>query len=122
MGQTHTDRFTKHAKTKKTVGEVRDDFLKKGFRGVTIIGSPEEVADRIAEVVAITDVDGFNLEPYVLPDSYTDFVELVIPVLQERGLFKREYEQGTFREKLFGNARLSDGHPGAAFRHAPAKA
>ncbi len=122
MGQTHTDRFTKHAKTKKTVGEVRDDFLKKGFRGVTIIGSPEEVADRIAEVVAITDVDGFNLEPYVLPDSYTDFVELVIPVLQERGLFKREYEQGTFREKLFGNARLSAGHPGAAFRHAPAKA
>jgi hypothetical protein len=101
---------------------VKEDFVKKGFRGVTIVGSPEEVADRIAEVVAHTDVDGFNLEPYVLPDSYTDFVELVIPVLQERGLFKKEYASGTFREKLFGGARLSDGHPGAAFRHRHAKA
>ncbi len=117
MGQTHTDRFTKHAKTKKTVREVKEDFVKKGFRGVTIIGSPEEVADRIAEVVAHTDVDGFNLEPYVLPDSYTDFVDFVVPVLQERGLFKKDYESGTFREKLFGSPRLSKGHPGAAFRY-----
>ncbi|MFC3803274.1 LLM class flavin-dependent oxidoreductase [Cohnella sp. GCM10012308] len=118
MGQTHTDRFTKHSKTKKTVREVADDFLKKGFRGLTVVGTPEEVADKIQYWVEETDVDGFNLEPYILPASYEDFIELVVPVLQERGLFKREYGEGTFRERLFGNgaARLPEHHPGAAFR------
>lgn len=118
MGQTHTDRFTKHSKTKKTVREVADDFLKKGFRGLTAIGTPEEVADKIQYWVEETDVDGFNLEPYILPASYEDFIELVVPVLQARGLFKREYGEGTFRERLFGAgaARLPEHHPGAAFR------
>lgn len=118
MGQTHTDRFTKHSKTKKTVREVADDFLKKGFRGLTVVGTPEEVADKIQYWVEATDVDGFNLEPYILPASYEDFIELVVPVLQERGLFKREYGKGTFRERLFGTgaARLPEHHPGAAFR------
>ncbi|MFD2330531.1 LLM class flavin-dependent oxidoreductase [Cohnella sp. GCM10020058] len=118
MGQTHTDRFTKHSKTKKTVREVADDFLKKGFRGLTVVGTPEEVADKIQYWVEETDVDGFNLEPYILPASYEDFIELVVPVLQARGLFKREYGEGTFRERLFGNgaARLPEHHPGAAFR------
>ncbi|CQR55625.1 LLM class flavin-dependent oxidoreductase [Paenibacillus riograndensis] len=119
MGQTHTDRFTKHSKTKKTVREVTEDFLKKGFRGLTVIGTPEEIADQIQYWVEETDVDGFNLEPYVLPASYEDFVDLVVPVLQQRGIFKKEYEEGTFREKLFGKgqARLPEHHPGTVFRN-----
>lgn len=118
MGQTHTDRFTKHSKTRKTVREVTDDFLQKGFRGLTVVGTPEEVADKIQCWAEETDVDGFNLEPYVLPGSYVDFVDLVVPELQKRGIFKEEYEEGTFRERLFGKgvARLPDHHPGAAFR------
>ncbi|THF82225.1 LLM class flavin-dependent oxidoreductase [Cohnella fermenti] len=120
MGQTHTDRFTKHSKTKKTVREVAEDFLQKGFRGLTVIGTPEEVADKIQYWVEETDVDGFNLEPYILPASYEDFIDLVVPVLQERGIFKKEYGEGTFRERLFGkgSARLPAHHPGAAFRDA----
>ncbi|GIO15669.1 N5,N10-methylene tetrahydromethanopterin reductase [Cohnella xylanilytica] len=118
MGQTHTDRFTKHSRTKKTVREVAEDFLKKGFRGLTVVGTPEEVADKIQHWVEEADLDGFNLEPYILPASYEDFIDLVVPVLQKRGIFKEEYEEGTFRERLFGkgSARLPDHHPGAAFR------
>ncbi|TNJ61975.1 LLM class flavin-dependent oxidoreductase [Paenibacillus hemerocallicola] len=118
MGQTHTDRFTKYSKTKKTVREVMDDFLQKGFRGLTVVGTPEEVADKIQYWVEATDVDGFNLEPYVLPGSYLDFVDLVVPELQKRGIHKKDYEEGTFRERLFGKgyARLPEHHPGAALR------
>lgn len=118
MGQTHTDRFTKHSKTKKTVQEVIDDFLQKGFRGLTVVGTPEEVADKIQYWVEETGVDGFNLEPYVLPASYVDFIDLVVPVLQKRGIFKEDYEEGTFRERLFGKGtdRLPGHHPGAYFR------
>jgi len=120
MGQTHTDRFTKYSPTKKKVREVIDDFLQKGFRGLTVVGSPEEVADQIQAWVEETDVDGFNLEPYVLPGTYTDFIDLVVPILQQRGLFKKDYAPGTFREKLFGpgGARLPASHPAAVFRDA----
>ncbi|RXZ83256.1 LLM class flavin-dependent oxidoreductase [Paenibacillaceae bacterium] len=120
MGQTHTDRFTKHSATRKKVHEVIDDFLKKGFRGLTVVGSPEDVADQIQQWVEETDVDGFNLEPYVLPGSYADFIDLVVPILQKRGMFKEEYEPGTFRERLFGTgeARLPEHHPGVRFRRA----
>jgi N-acetyl-S-(2-succino)cysteine monooxygenase len=44
--------------------------------------------------------DGFLLLPPVTPDAITDFVELVIPVLQKRNLFRREYEGLTLRENL----------------------
>jgi FMN-dependent oxidoreductase (nitrilotriacetate monooxygenase family) len=118
QGQTHTDRFTKHSQSRKTVQEVIDDFALKGFRGLTVVGTPERIADQIEQWVEETGVDGFNLEPYVLPGSYLDFVDLVVPVLQERGIFKTDYEEGTFRERLFGQgvSRLPQHHPGAAFR------
>jgi hypothetical protein len=51
------------------------------------------------------------------PESFVDFVDLVIPELQERGVFKRDYAPGTMREKLYGpgRSRLSDDHPGRRF-------
>jgi hypothetical protein len=47
-----------------------------------------------------------------------DFVDLVVPILQERGIYKRDYTEGTLREKLFGQgqARLPNTHPGASYR------
>jgi hypothetical protein len=45
------------------------------------------------------------------------FIELVLPVLQERGNYKRDYAPGTYRQKLFGRGdRLPDGHPAALAR------
>jgi hypothetical protein len=66
--------------------------------------------------VAQTDVDGFNLSRTVTPECVEDFVELVVPVLQERGVYKRDYAPGTLRQKLFGpdHAWLANGHAGAS--------
>jgi hypothetical protein len=47
-----------------------------------------------------------------------DFVDLVVPILQERGVYKTSYREGTLRQKLFGgSARLPERHVGASYRH-----
>jgi N-acetyl-S-(2-succino)cysteine monooxygenase len=63
-------------------------------------GSPQQIADFIEEWVRQGACDGFNIMPPYLPDSLNDFVDLVIPELQRRGLFRTEYEGRTFRENL----------------------
>ncbi|WP_296259981.1 MULTISPECIES: LLM class flavin-dependent oxidoreductase [unclassified Pseudomonas] len=89
-----------------------------GGRYITVIGSPEQVADELESWIAETGLDGFNLTRIVTPESYEDFIELVIPELQRRGSYKTAYEQGTLREKLFaeGDARLPQRHIGAGYR------
>ncbi|MBA9025926.1 LLM class flavin-dependent oxidoreductase [Peribacillus huizhouensis] len=72
-----------------------------GSRGHRIIyGDPEGIADQLEEWVANKGADGFNLMLPSFPNSLADFVELVIPVLQQRGLFRTEYEGKTLRENL----------------------
>jgi hypothetical protein len=63
-------------------------------------------------------VDGFNLAYAITPGTFTDFIDGVVPVLQQRGLMQREYQEGTFREKLFGRgrARLREPHPAVRYR------
>src|SRR5882757_5145463 len=73
-----------------------------GGRGPVVIGSGEEVAEELRAWVEATDVDGFNLAYALTPGSFADMADLVVPELQTRGLFKRDYTSGTFREKLFG--------------------
>ncbi|NUU03838.1 LLM class flavin-dependent oxidoreductase [Herbaspirillum robiniae] len=91
--------------------------LELGGRYATVVGSPVQVADELEAWVADTGIDGFNLTRTVTPESFEDFVDLVIPVLQERGSYKRDYAQGTLREKLFGGgATLPTAHIGAGFR------
>jgi long-chain alkane monooxygenase len=51
----------------------------------------------------------------VIPGCIEDVVDLLVPVLQERGRYKRGYAPGTYREKLFGaGPRLAPPHPAAA--------
>jgi alkanesulfonate monooxygenase len=90
-----------------------------GGPGLLLVGSAEQVADELQSLARDTGVDGFNVSYAVTPDSFSDLVDLVIPVLQRRGAFKHEYRQGTLREKLsaHGSARLPERHPGAAHRH-----
>jgi FMN-dependent oxidoreductase (nitrilotriacetate monooxygenase family) len=90
-----------------------------GGRYVTLVGSPEQVADELESWIAETGLDGFNLTRTVTPESYADFIDLVIPELQRRGSYKTAYDSGTLREKLFpeGGARLPGQHPGAGYRH-----
>src|SRR5437868_6334156 len=49
---------------------------------------------------------GFNLSRVVTPESLEDFVDRVVPILQERGAYKGDYRPGTLCEKLFGRSRL----------------
>jgi alkanesulfonate monooxygenase len=94
-----------------TVGEVLDRVA-IGGSGQLAVGSAAEVADELQAIVEETGVTGFNLGYVLAHESFADFVELVIPELQRRGAYKREYRQGTLREKLFGaGPRLPETHP-----------
>ncbi|KGS12589.1 N5,N10-methylene tetrahydromethanopterin reductase, partial [Pseudomonas coronafaciens] len=90
-----------------------------GGRYITLIGSPEQVADELESWIEETGLDGFNLTRIVTPESYEDFIDLVIPELQRRGSYKTAYQDGTLRKKLFpeGTDRLPERHAGAAHRH-----
>lgn len=90
-----------------------------GGRYITLIGSPEQVADELESWIAETGLDGFNLARTVTPESYEDFIDLVIPELQARGSYKTAYDPGSLRQKLFpaGTAHLPAEHPGAGYRH-----
>jgi FMN-dependent oxidoreductase (nitrilotriacetate monooxygenase family) len=65
-----------------------------------IVGSTKQVADTIEQWFVEKGVDGFNVVPPLLPGGFEDFVELVVPELQRRGLFRKEYTGKTFRENL----------------------
>ena len=72
-----------------------------GARAKAVIrGSPAQVADVMEEWFKKDGCDGFNVMPPFLPGGLDDFVELVIPELQRRGLFRSEYEGKTLRENL----------------------
>jgi FMN-dependent oxidoreductase (nitrilotriacetate monooxygenase family) len=72
-----------------------------GARGhMQIIGSATEVADFMEEWVAQRACDGFNIMPPLFPHDLSDFIELVTPELQRRGLFRRAYEGTTLRANL----------------------
>jgi FMN-dependent oxidoreductase (nitrilotriacetate monooxygenase family) len=93
------------------------DELKLGGRYTTIVGDPVQVADALESWMDEAGIDGFNLTRTVTPESYEDFIDLVIPELQARGIYKTAYAGGTLREKLFGGgAHLPDEHAGASFR------
>jgi len=95
-----------------TVGDVAEHVAIGGM-GPVFCGAPGDVADAMEAFMAATGVDGFNLAYAVLPESFVDVVELLVPELQRRGVYKTEYAAGSLREKLFGRGpRLSESHPG----------
>jgi FMN-dependent oxidoreductase (nitrilotriacetate monooxygenase family) len=89
-----------------------------GGRYPTLVGDPVQIADELIALVDDTGIDGINLARIVTPESYTDFANLVVPELQNRGRYKTQYANGSLREKLFGQqAHLPATHPGAAWRY-----
>ena len=82
-----------------TVRQVYERLLvSKGHR--QLIGSVTEVADSLQEWFEGSGADGFNVMPAMMPNGLRDFVELVVPELQRRGLFRRAYEGSTLRDHL----------------------
>jgi alkanesulfonate monooxygenase len=115
--------FTRSAGRKWTLRELVD-YGGLGGPAPTIVGSPTQVADEMESWVNETDVDGFNLAYIVTPESFSDFVNLVVPELQRRGIYKLDYQSGTLREKLYGRgrSRLPGTHPAASYRWPEASA
>ncbi|MFS0750678.1 LLM class flavin-dependent oxidoreductase [Oceanobacillus sp. 1P07AA] len=72
-----------------------------GARGHwTIFGTPEQIADQLESWIVSEAADGFNLMFQYLPGSLAEFVEQVIPILQQRGVFREEYSKDTLRGHL----------------------
>lgn len=72
-----------------------------GARGHwVVVGTPKTIADQMQSWFENGAADGFNVMPPVLPQSLNEFVDLVVPELQRRGLFRTAYEGRTLRENL----------------------
>jgi alkanesulfonate monooxygenase SsuD/methylene tetrahydromethanopterin reductase-like flavin-dependent oxidoreductase (luciferase family) len=72
-----------------------------GARGKFVVcGTPSQIADVMQAWYDAYACDGFNVMPPYLPGALDDFVDLVVPELQSRGLFRTEYEASTLRGNL----------------------
>jgi FMN-dependent oxidoreductase (nitrilotriacetate monooxygenase family) len=76
-------------------------YLVAGARGHRIVwGTPEQIADALEEWFIGGAADGFNIMPPFFPGQFDDFVDLVVPILRRRGLFRERYEGTTLRGHL----------------------
>ncbi|QJU57367.1 NtaA/DmoA family FMN-dependent monooxygenase [Sphingomonas sp. AP4-R1] len=71
-----------------------------GQGGGAFVGNPEEVADHIQRWFEVKACDGFNIFPAYVPDAVSAFADLVVPVLQKRGVYRADYSGTTFRDHL----------------------
>ncbi|MFG1411139.1 LLM class flavin-dependent oxidoreductase [Xanthobacter sp. VTT E-85241] len=72
----------------------------RGVMCPRIVGTAQDVADELAGIVDAGLADGFVISPAFLPDTFDDFVDEVVPLLQARGALRREYPSGTLRDML----------------------
>ena len=72
-----------------------------GARGHSqIVGTPAQIVDEMEERFQAYGADGFNIMPPTLPGGLDDFIELVLPELRKRGLFRDDYDGQTLRSHL----------------------
>jgi FMN-dependent oxidoreductase (nitrilotriacetate monooxygenase family) len=118
-GRTAMDNLTRADPDRVWTVRTVAEHVGIGGVGPVIVGSPQQVADEFERWVDGTDVDGFNLAYALMPETFTDVVDLLVPELQRRARYKADYQPGTLREKLFGagRARLGERHPAARYRH-----
>ncbi|MEC2158281.1 LLM class flavin-dependent oxidoreductase [Virgibacillus halodenitrificans] len=110
--QGNLDMYTKDPNKKWTLREaIKNHGLGNGT--VKFIGTPEQIADQIEQWAFEGDADGFNIAQAYSPGTFTEFVDHVVPELQKRGIYRKEYEGETLRENMFGKGRrhLPEDHP-----------
>jgi FMN-dependent oxidoreductase (nitrilotriacetate monooxygenase family) len=117
-GRDNAQSGRRHYDEETTVGQALDAVTAFDRGPFYAAGSATQVADAIEGWVQATDLDGFNLRQFLTPGTAEDFVEYLVPELQRRGLYRTEYAESTFRERLYGpgDRRLFDRHPGAFYR------
>ncbi|MQG22794.1 MAG: LLM class flavin-dependent oxidoreductase [SAR202 cluster bacterium] len=105
-------------------------FIAKSREGMTInnmiadmpksrmVGTPAQIAD-ILETYYEAGVDGFNALTMIQPGSHEDLVNMLVPELQNRGLFRKKYEASTLREHFFGKGATltTPDHPASQYRN-----
>jgi alkanesulfonate monooxygenase SsuD/methylene tetrahydromethanopterin reductase-like flavin-dependent oxidoreductase (luciferase family) len=92
-------RFSYLFKEKLTVREMYQKYgSARGQR--TLVGTATEIADQMEQWFVGRAVDGYLIQPPQLPTGLDEFIDQVVPVLQERGLYRTEYEGSTLRENL----------------------
>jgi len=114
QGQSALNRYLLPGRPVPTPREILTDFQEKSGRGFQIWGTPEQVADELVATLADSGLDGYMLEPTVGSiDAYRDFIELVLPILRERGAVPPPEHGRTLRERLFPGRgpRLGAQHP-----------
>lgn len=95
--RSHTDRIKREAKEQNLT--LRQVALQEATPRTSFIGTPEKVADLIQKWFEARGADGFIIATAV-PNGLNDFVDYVVPILQERGLFREDYEADTLRGNL----------------------
>jgi len=71
-----------------------------GYAGLAMVGTPQTIADEMQQWLEVDAADGFIIMFPYLPGGLEDFCARVVPELQRRGIFRREYEGKTLRENL----------------------
>ncbi|WP_432841895.1 NtaA/DmoA family FMN-dependent monooxygenase [Dactylosporangium sp. CA-092794] len=79
---------------------LRETVIELGQRARGHVGTPQSLADKFARFVRHGAIDGFNVSPYLVPDGLDDIVDLLVPALQERGVYRTAYTGTTLREHL----------------------
>ena len=81
---------------------VRDfmEITKRGLLNTKWIGGPKEIADMMEEWFTAPACDGFVIGPTHQPGSFEDFVKYVVPELQKRGIYRKDYTGATLRDHL----------------------
>ncbi|MFT4267437.1 MAG: LLM class flavin-dependent oxidoreductase [Xenophilus sp.] len=94
-------------------------FLGIGAMGPVFVGGPSRVADELERWIDEADIEGFNLAYAITPGTFEDFIRYVVPELQTRGRYWKDYDESTtVRERLYGvgHKRVRDDHPAARYR------
>jgi FMN-dependent oxidoreductase (nitrilotriacetate monooxygenase family) len=98
-GHTALNRVRLWASQNLNVGEIAKKLANSGAVP-TVAGTAIQVADQLEDWFVSGAADGFNLMFPLLPEDWLNFTDQVVPELQRRGLFRTEYEPGTFRDRL----------------------
>ncbi len=77
------------------------------------------MADEFAAWQEEADVDGFNICRAFTPGTFEDVADFLVPALQDRGMFKTAYREGTLRQKLMGHGdgRMPESHAAVRRRY-----
>jgi FMN-dependent oxidoreductase (nitrilotriacetate monooxygenase family) len=100
-GTTHLKTMVKIAQDRNlTLRQLAMDVAAGGYGHWAVRGTPVQIADQLEERFVGRAADGYNLMPATLPGGLEDFINLVLPELRRRGLFRTEYTGDTLRDHL----------------------